>query len=257
MSDQTPGCQRTSHRHTAVCTSHIFGVLPLSMCVPLSMSRRFRRQAKMSSRFHRITRAAAICRDAGCCRRRPSRNPTMSIRKCGSSSLRTSCGSSPARTRNCNTATGSSKSACRRCRAARKRSRRSAGAVQPSVSRVAAPPPSRTPAYRQPQPQPGYQQPAMTSRSRRAGADRAGTPGAPPARPAPRRCLRSQPESQCPGRAACARRRPAADAGRRRRSALPADAAPASRSILQYRRRADPAGAAPPPRSARPAQAPR
>ena len=28
------------------------------------MSRRFRRQAKMSSRFHRITRAAA-CRDAG------------------------------------------------------------------------------------------------------------------------------------------------------------------------------------------------
>src|SRR4030088_589728 len=31
-----------------------------SQCVPLSMSRRFRRQAKMSSRFHRITRAAAI-----------------------------------------------------------------------------------------------------------------------------------------------------------------------------------------------------
>src|SRR3982074_1981558 len=31
-----------------------------SQCVPLSMSRRFRRQAKMSSSFHRITRAAAI-----------------------------------------------------------------------------------------------------------------------------------------------------------------------------------------------------
>src|SRR4030081_3961644 len=31
-----------------------------SQCVPLLMSRRFRRQAKMSSRFHRITRAAAI-----------------------------------------------------------------------------------------------------------------------------------------------------------------------------------------------------
>src|SRR3981189_3199504 len=29
-------------------------------CVPLSMSRRFRRQAKMSSRFHQITRAAAL-----------------------------------------------------------------------------------------------------------------------------------------------------------------------------------------------------
>src|SRR6266852_2141291 len=32
----------------------------LSQCVPLSMSRRFRRQAKMSSRFHGITCAAAI-----------------------------------------------------------------------------------------------------------------------------------------------------------------------------------------------------
>src|SRR5260370_1464782 len=32
----------------------------LSQCVPLSMSRRFRRQAKMSSRFHRITCAAAM-----------------------------------------------------------------------------------------------------------------------------------------------------------------------------------------------------
>src|SRR6202140_106454 len=32
----------------------------LSQCVPLSMSRRFRRQAKMSSRVHGITCAAAI-----------------------------------------------------------------------------------------------------------------------------------------------------------------------------------------------------
>src|ERR1700731_167211 len=32
----------------------------ISQCVSLSMSRRFRRQAKMSSRFHRITRAAAM-----------------------------------------------------------------------------------------------------------------------------------------------------------------------------------------------------
>src|SRR6267378_8174867 len=32
----------------------------LSQCVPLSMSRRFRRQAKMSSRFHGIACAAAI-----------------------------------------------------------------------------------------------------------------------------------------------------------------------------------------------------
>src|SRR5882762_1985867 len=32
----------------------------LSQCIPLSMSRRFRRQAKMSSRFHGIARAVAL-----------------------------------------------------------------------------------------------------------------------------------------------------------------------------------------------------
>src|SRR6266705_6757191 len=32
----------------------------ISQCDPLSMSRRFRRQARMSSRFHGITRAAAM-----------------------------------------------------------------------------------------------------------------------------------------------------------------------------------------------------
>jgi TolA-binding protein len=32
----------------------------ISQCVPLSLSRRFRRQARMSSRFHRIARAAAM-----------------------------------------------------------------------------------------------------------------------------------------------------------------------------------------------------
>src|SRR6266550_7166880 len=32
----------------------------LSQCDPLSMSRRFRRQARMSSRFHGIARAAAM-----------------------------------------------------------------------------------------------------------------------------------------------------------------------------------------------------
>src|SRR5438105_2760641 len=43
--------------------------------------------------------------------RRLSRNPTMPTRKCGFSSLRISCGNSPARMKSCNTATGSSKSA--------------------------------------------------------------------------------------------------------------------------------------------------
>src|SRR5882762_11029173 len=32
----------------------------LSQCIPLSISRRFRRQAKMSSRFHGIARAVAL-----------------------------------------------------------------------------------------------------------------------------------------------------------------------------------------------------
>src|SRR5260370_15911310 len=41
-------------------TSVTFLAYSLSQCVPLSMSRRFRRQAKMSSRFHGITCAAAI-----------------------------------------------------------------------------------------------------------------------------------------------------------------------------------------------------
>src|SRR5260370_14166059 len=41
-------------------TSVTFLAHSLSQCVPLSMSRRFRRQAKMSSRFHGITCAAAM-----------------------------------------------------------------------------------------------------------------------------------------------------------------------------------------------------
>ncbi len=48
------------------------------------------------------------------------------------------------------------------------------------------------------------------------GADRSGTPGG-SARPPPWRCLRSQPEPQCPGGAAGARRRPASDPTRDRR----------------------------------------
>lgn len=47
----------------AVCISHIFGVLRASMWFGfqyLSMSRRFRSRAKMSSRFHRISHAAVL-----------------------------------------------------------------------------------------------------------------------------------------------------------------------------------------------------
>ncbi len=87
---------------------------------------------------------------------------------------------------------------------------------------------------------------------RRSRADRPGAAGsaAGARRPAPRRCLRSQPESECPGRAARARRRSAADAGRgagrragraRRRasrSIWPTPAARGSRRRRPHRRRA-------------------
>src|SRR5471030_1267915 len=41
-------------------SSHIFGVLRLSMCCRCRTHAHFPRQAKMSSRFHQVTRAAAI-----------------------------------------------------------------------------------------------------------------------------------------------------------------------------------------------------
>src|SRR5436190_9577653 len=41
-------------------TSHIFGVLTFSMCCAFERDARFFRQAKMSSRFHWVARAAAV-----------------------------------------------------------------------------------------------------------------------------------------------------------------------------------------------------
>src|SRR5260370_25672375 len=41
-------------------TSHIFGVLTFSMCCAFECDARFFRQAKMSSRFHRVARSAAL-----------------------------------------------------------------------------------------------------------------------------------------------------------------------------------------------------
>src|SRR5438876_5349148 len=41
-------------------TSHIFGVLTFSMCCAFERDARFFRQAKMSSRFHRVARAAGV-----------------------------------------------------------------------------------------------------------------------------------------------------------------------------------------------------
>ena len=72
----------------------------------------------MSSRFHKITRAAALTASWSLCVAARVAFPGAGAirrcrsRRCGSSSSKTSCGSSPGRTRNCNTATGSWKSAC-------------------------------------------------------------------------------------------------------------------------------------------------
>ncbi len=165
----------------------------LSQCVPLSMSRRFRRQAKMSSLFHRIARAVAIAAMLALASQAFAQSddvdPEMRI-----SSLKISCGNSPARTRSCNTATGSSKSACRRCRAVRKPPPADQPAVaQPSVA-AAASGAAESAAPASHQPQPGY-----PSQQIAAPAPIVQEPaGAPPAGPPPRRRLRSQPESRTP-----------------------------------------------------------
>ena len=88
--------------------SHIFGVLRLSMCsafdvTPISSSGQ--NVIQISWNYPR----RGDRRDAGALFAGRSRNPMMPIRKCEFSSLRISCGNSPARTRSCNTATGSSK----------------------------------------------------------------------------------------------------------------------------------------------------
>ena len=147
----------------------------------------------------------------------------MPTRKCGSSGWRTSCGSSPARTRNCNTATASLRIGCGQLGSAP-----AAPGGQPPVAQpdVAAAPPRVQPGPPQGQqgyPQQGYPQQAypqaaarLVTSSRRLPHPRpiVQDPAAPAGRgPPPRRCLRSQPESQRSRRAARARRR--SDAGRR------------------------------------------
>jgi hypothetical protein len=92
-----------------VCFSHIFGVLRLSMCAALDVTP-FSSSARMSSRFHRIIRAAAMAAMLALGSQAFAQSEDVDP-KCGFSSLRTSCASSPARMRSCNTATGSSKSA--------------------------------------------------------------------------------------------------------------------------------------------------
>ncbi len=120
-----------------------------------------------------------------------------------------------------------------------------AGRLSPVSPRSRRQPKSAAAIGQPPAPAAGY-----GAADRSAGADRAGAARPPAgAGPAPWRCLRSQPESECAGRAAALWRRPVADSGRARRSALPADAGQASRSIsastVRPRTRG---GALPPPR---------
>ena len=128
------------------------------------------------------------------------------------------------------------------------RAGRPAAEAQPSV---AAAPPAVQPGPPQGQqgyPQQGYPPGATPARlsagptrlrpaaaGRLSRADRAG-PGSPAGRwPPPRRCLRPEPKSQRPGRAAGARRRPDADVERSRGRRVRADAVRASRSISAVR----------------------
>src|SRR4030088_1840692 len=124
-------------------------------CVPLSMSRRFRRQAKMSSRFHRIPRAAAISAmlalSSHAFAQSDGVDPEMRIQQL-ENQLRQLTGHNEERQyRN--------RQLEERLRLLQGGAQAAPGqpaAVPPSVS--AAPPVLANPAYRQPPAQPGYDQ---------------------------------------------------------------------------------------------------
>src|SRR4030081_3202775 len=123
-----------------------------SQCVPLSMSRRFRRQAKMSSSFHRITRAAAISAMLALSSHafaQSDGDPEMRIQQL-ENQLRQ--------------LTGQNEELQYRNRQLEDRLRMLQGGAQggpPAVAQpgiAAAPPAQPDPAYRQPPVQPGYDQ---------------------------------------------------------------------------------------------------
>src|SRR5258708_3420445 len=55
------------HESRRIGTPVTFSAYSVSQCEPLSMSRRFRLQARMSSRFHGIKRAVAMAALLGLC----------------------------------------------------------------------------------------------------------------------------------------------------------------------------------------------
>ena len=116
---------------------------------------------------------------------------------------------------------------------------------QPSIA--AAPPPQPDPA--DPAAARSSRGPASRRSQRRRRSSRSPRRAAAGARPAPWRCLRSQPESECPGRAAGARRRPAADSAEAPVGAPGGRGAGEPLDLANTGGPRNPAGALPPPRT--------
>ncbi len=209
----------------AVCISHIFGVLPLSMMsCSLPISGRLRRQANMSSRCHRTSAEcpadyarADACRDAalasqgcltGACAIRRG-DPAMQIQRL-ENQLRQLTGQNEELQHQNQLLQDALADASR---AARQRGARRA-ACGGSAERGGA-----SSAAAVIQRQSCLSAAAAASAGQRPAADTAPAPivQAPGGRPSRRR-LRSQPKSQCPRRPARARRRPDAGRGAGRRT---------------------------------------
>ena len=185
----------------------------------LSMSRRSRRQAKMSSRFHGITRAVAIAAvlalgSPAFAQQSDDADPEMRIQQLENQTApahrpeRGTAIPQPA-------ARGAPEGAWRRAGGPRS----AAPVAQPERRRGTA---AGIRPIGQPPAQPGYdtQIAAPAPIIQEPPQGRAAGTG-----PPPRRCLRSRPESECAGRAARAGRRPVADrerhGGRRSRRTRP------------------------------------
>src|SRR5229473_6187287 len=167
------------HETNAGCDPVTFLAYSLSQCAPLSMSRRLRRQAKMSSRFHQITCAAAISAMLALSSQASAQSddvdPEMRIQQL-ENQLRQ--------------LTGQNEELQYRNRQLEDRLRSLQGGApgapggQPAVAQpniAAVPPIQPNPAYRSPQAQPGYDQ-QIAAPAPIAQDPQAAPPGAPPGR---------------------------------------------------------------------------
>src|SRR5882762_684371 len=126
----------------------------ISQCDPLSMSRRFRRQAKMSSRFHGITHAVAIAAVLALCspalaQQSEDADAEMRIQQLENRLRQLTGQNEELQYRN--------RQLEERLRALQGGAQAAPGALPPAAQpSVAAAPPPPNPAYRPPQAQPGY-----------------------------------------------------------------------------------------------------